>query len=109
MKTSDNYFRGFPALWNLAAFYLFVFEPPPLIAAGMIVVLAALTFAPIRFVHPLRVKRLRALNVALLIVWAALALVTVGRNLAPGPIVTAALAAIAVYFFAAGLLRRADG
>jgi phosphatidylcholine synthase len=24
MKTEDNYFRGFPALWNAAAFYLFV-------------------------------------------------------------------------------------
>ena len=28
MKTHDNYFRGFPALWNLAAFYLYVLEPP---------------------------------------------------------------------------------
>ncbi|MGC2075245.1 MAG: phosphatidylcholine synthase, partial [Xanthobacteraceae bacterium] len=24
MKTSDYYFRGFPALWNIAAFYLFI-------------------------------------------------------------------------------------
>ena len=26
MKTADNYFRGFPALWNAAAFYLFVLQ-----------------------------------------------------------------------------------
>src|ERR1700680_3058938 len=27
MKTSDYYFRGFPALWNVAAFYLFLLKP----------------------------------------------------------------------------------
>ena len=26
MKTPDNYFRGFPALWNAAAFYLFILQ-----------------------------------------------------------------------------------
>src|SRR3984885_11483991 len=29
MKTSDYYFRGFPALWNVAVFYLFVLKPAP--------------------------------------------------------------------------------
>src|ERR1044071_4778461 len=29
MKTSDNYFRGFPTLWNAAAFYLFLLKPAP--------------------------------------------------------------------------------
>ena len=33
MKTADNYFRGFPALWNAVAFYLFVLKPPPWLAA----------------------------------------------------------------------------
>ena len=34
MKTSDNYFRGFPALWNAAAFYLFVLKPAPWLDGG---------------------------------------------------------------------------
>ncbi len=106
MKTSDNYFRGFPALWNLAAFYLFVFEPAPWLALAMVVVLAALSFAPFKFLHPLRVKRLRALNIALLVTWAVLAFVAVVDNLSPGPYVTWPLALIAIYFFAAGLLPR---
>ena len=29
MKAADNHFRGFPALWNVAAFYLFLLHPPP--------------------------------------------------------------------------------
>src|ERR1700690_3248739 len=105
MKTPDNYFRGFPAVWNLAAFYLYLLEPPDWLAAVMIAALAALSFAPIKFLHPLRVKRLRLFNIALLAVWAALAFVAVIGNLAPGPYVTWPLAAIAIYFFVAGLLR----
>jgi phosphatidylcholine synthase len=105
MKTDDNYFRGFPAVWNLAAFYLYLLEPPPWIAAAAIAGLAGLTFAPFRFLHPLRVKRLRALNVVLLIVWAALAFLAVITDLQPGLYVTVPLAVIAVYFFLAGLLR----
>ncbi len=72
----------------------------------MVAVLAALTFAPMRFVHPLRVKHLRVLNIALMALWAALALLTIIQNLEPGPYVTWPLAAIAVYFLIAGLLRR---
>ena len=106
MKTADNYFHGFPAVWNLGAFYLYLLEPPPWLAAGTTAALAVLTFAPVKFLHPLRVKRLRPLNIALLAAWAALALVAVIQNLAPGPYVTWPLSAIAIYFFAAGLLRR---
>jgi phosphatidylcholine synthase len=46
MKTSDYYFRGFPALWNVAAFYLFVLKPEPWAGAVAIVALAVLTFVP---------------------------------------------------------------
>jgi phosphatidylcholine synthase len=106
MKTEDNYFRGFPGVWNLAAFYLYILEPTEWLAASMVVVLAALTFAPIKFLHPLRVKRLRAVNIGLLLAWAALALFAVIDNLQPGPYVTWPLALIAIYFFVAGLLPR---
>ena len=106
MKTEDNYFRGFPAVWNLAALYLYVLQPPAWIAAAGVVVLAALTFLPVRFVHPLRVKQWRWLNVALLALWALLALMTVVTGLQPGPIVTLPLCAIALYFLIAGLITR---
>jgi len=33
MKSDDNHFRGFPGLWNMAAFYLFLLHWPP--AASM--------------------------------------------------------------------------
>jgi len=106
MKTEDNYFRGFPAVWNLAAFYLYVLQPPEWIAAAGVVGLAVVSFMPIRFLHPLRVRQWRWLNIALLALWAALALVALVAGLQPGPFVTVPLVLIALYFFAAGLVRR---
>ncbi len=105
MKTKDNYFRGFPAVWNLAAFYLYLLEPPEWVAAIAVVVLAALSFAPIRFLHPLRVQRWKSVNLALLALWALLAFVAVVENLSPGIYITLPLSIIAVYFFTVGLLR----
>ncbi len=107
MKTEDNYFRGFPALWNAAAFYLFLVRPQPWLAAAIIVVLAMLTFAPFKFIHPMRVTRLRALNIA-----ASGGVVGAGtdcglRGLEPGPWVAGALVAIAVYFLAVGFSDKA--
>jgi phosphatidylcholine synthase len=106
MKMPENYFRGFPAVWNLAAFYLYVLAPPPWIAVLALATLAVLTFVPIPFVHPLRVKRLRPFNFALLSLWVVLAMVSVIDNLTPGIYVKLLLAAIAGYFLVAGLLRK---
>src|SRR5690242_16877448 len=108
MKTADYYFRGFPAVWNVPLFYLFLLQPPAWIAALGIFLLAIATFLPIPFVHPFRVKRGRALSIALLAIWSVLACVTLLRDMMPGPWITAALCAIALYFLGAGVLRRTD-
>jgi phosphatidylcholine synthase len=102
MKLAGNYFRGFPALWNAVAFYLFLLKPAPWLALLLIVALAVMTFTPLKFLHPVRVRRLRALNIAALLVWSVLALVALVRNLDPGWWVTGGLLIIALYFFAVG-------
>jgi phosphatidylcholine synthase len=108
MKTSDNFFRGFPAVWNLVAFYLLLLRPAPAIAAGVVALFAVLTFVPIRFVHPFRVRRLRTVTVALLTLWAALALAAVKQGLAPELWITIGLCALGCYFLGVGLLPPAD-
>jgi len=105
MKTEDNYFRGFPVLWNLVAFYLLLLKPPMWITVGIVVVLAVLTFVPFPFIHPVRVKRLRALNIALLFIWSVLALIALIRDMSPGIWISGPLCAIAIYVLAAGYLR----
>ncbi|MBX6329876.1 MAG: phosphatidylcholine synthase [Pseudolabrys sp.] len=106
MKTDDHFFRGFPAVWNVAAFYLYLLQPPSWLAAIAVFALAGMSFMPIRFVHPLRVERLRGLNMVLLVLWALFALVAVGADLRPGPHVTIVLSLIALYFFLIGLWPR---
>jgi phosphatidylcholine synthase len=105
MKLEGNYFRGFPVLWNTAAFYLFLLRPSPWIAAVAVTCLLVLTFLPFRFVHPVRVTQGRQVNIALLVLWSILAAIALGNGLSPRPWVSAALCAIGLYFVAAGLLR----
>jgi phosphatidylcholine synthase len=106
MKTSDYYFRGFPAIWNVAAFYLFLLKPAPWIGAAAVAALAVLTFVPIHVLHPIRIARWRVVTTAALVVWAVLAIVAVGKNLDPGFWVVTALCVLAVYFVGIGFLRR---
>jgi phosphatidylcholine synthase len=106
MKTDDNYFRGFPTLWNAVAFYLFVLKLPPALAAATVVLLAVATFLPFKFLHPMRVRRLRAVNIAAVIIWSGLASIAVLYNLDPGPLISGGLVLIALYLVGVGLTER---
>jgi phosphatidylcholine synthase len=106
MKTPDHYFRGFPALWNVAAFYLFLVKPMPWLAALVVAALAALTFVPFHFIHPVRIPHLRALTMAALVVWTLLAILAVIDDLAAGFWAVTALCLLALYFVGIGFLRR---
>src|SRR3712207_1553200 len=56
MKTEDGYFRGFPAMWNIVAFYFVVAPPGAVAGVAVVVAFVALTFAPVHVVHPFRVR-----------------------------------------------------
>ena len=55
-KTVDHYFVGFPAVWNIVAFYLLLLRPAPAIGMVVVCALAVLTLVPVAFVHPVRVR-----------------------------------------------------
>jgi phosphatidylcholine synthase len=97
MKASDNHFRGFPALWNAAAFYLFLLHWPPVLSSLGIAALIVLTFAPFHTLHPVRVVRLRWLTLWLLAVWAGLAIYTLVCDFNVGVPIVAGLCFIAAY------------
>jgi phosphatidylcholine synthase len=97
MKTDDNHFRGFPTLWNVAAFYLFLLRPSPWIGSAAIALLVVATFLPIHVMHPVRVRRFRIFNLALVIAGCALAAFAVIRNFEVPQAVTIALCLIAAY------------
>ena len=72
LKTAENDFRGFPALWNIVVFYMIMFETSPMTNLGLIVFLSVMVFAPILVAHPIRVISMRRLTIPALIVWTGL-------------------------------------
>lgn len=97
MKADDNHFRGFPALWNAAAFYLFLLHWPPLPSTLLIAALVVLTFVPFHVLHPVRVVRLRWLTMSLIVAWGVLALYALKLDFQVGIAVKIALCAIALW------------
>ncbi|WP_455477553.1 phosphatidylcholine synthase [Bartonella sp. B41] len=69
MKTKENFFKGFPVVWNMMIFMLFVVRPGEWIAFTIIILSAIISFLPIYFIHPIRVIRLRMLNFPIFLLW----------------------------------------
>ena len=111
LKTADNYFRGFPALWNLVAFYFFIGRPAPEAAAITVCVFSALTFAPVHFVHPFRVRDYGRWLPLLACLWAAAtaALLWPGWNAEARSGWLSASLALAAILLALGLVRTLRG
>jgi phosphatidylcholine synthase len=106
MKLPGNYFRGFPALWNGLAFYLFLIRPAPWFALLIVIAFSVLTFMPFKFLHPIRVKRFRALNVTAVLIGSMLAIGALIYELHPAMWVTAGLLLIGLYFLVVGSTDR---
>jgi phosphatidylcholine synthase len=97
MKADDNHFRGFPALWNAVAFYLFLLHLSPALSSLIVALLIVMTFVPFHVLHPVRVVRLRVLTLSLVAIWGVLAVYALANNFNAGPVVTVALCAIAAW------------
>ena len=106
MKTDDNHFRGFPALWNATAFYLFLLKPPPVLSSAILALLVALTFVPFNVLHPMRTKRFRKLNIVLVATWGALAIGTIAADFNVPLSIKIGLCAIALYILLADVAVR---
>lgn len=103
MKTAEGGFRGFPAVWNVIAFLLFVLDAGEAANAVVVIVLVMATFAPVVMVHPFRVRRFRTVTLAVLAVWTGAAALSLVADLQPGPAVLALLAGSSLYFVVVGL------
>jgi phosphatidylcholine synthase len=106
MKSADNHFRGFPGLWNVAAFYLFLLHWPPIASSLAVFALIVATFLPFHVLHPVRVMRLRWLTLLLMTVGSVLAIYALAMDFDVEFPVTAALCLIALYVVASdGAIR----
>lgn len=69
-KTEDGYFTGFPSYWNVVAFYLYFLRPPEWVAGPVVIVLALMTFWPVRYLYPTKNHEAQPLSVGGGVVWA---------------------------------------
>lgn len=100
MKREDNHFRGFPALWNVAAFYLFLLHWPPALSSLVVAILIVATFLPFHVLHPVRVVRLRWLTLSLMALWGVLAIYILVKDFQVELPVTIVMCLIAAYVVA---------
>ena len=69
MKTSDYSFSGFPACWNMVVLVLFAIKPDFWISLIIVLALAVAMLLPIKFVHPFRTERWRAITLPIAFGW----------------------------------------
>ena len=108
-KSDDGCFVGFPAVWNIVAFYIFVFQPNAVWMAVLVGIFATLTFVPLKWVHPVRAKWLRSVTGIVTFLACLAALITIWQGFPPSLVVQIILAASAIYLmgisFAFGMAR----
>ena len=86
MKTEDNYFVGFPAIWNIFALYVYVLDPPKAATLAVTVALGLASFSSAKFLHPLRVREGRPITLAATVVWSVTSLIGNGINDTSNPL-----------------------
>ena len=69
LMTSDNFYRGFPCIWNILLLYLYFFDLNQIINLILISTCIFLKFIPIKYLHPLRVKKLKIYSIIFMILW----------------------------------------
>lgn len=99
-KTEDHCFVGFPAIWNVFAFYLFCFPLPVWVSGLLVLACVGLTFVPMRWLHPVRVERLFWLNMAATGAWMLAAAWTLWLGFPAPPIAGAVLLVTGLYMLA---------
>ena len=69
MKTTDHSFSGFPGCWNMVVIVLFALNPNVWLMTVLVAILAVAMFLPVKFVHPVRTARWRAITLPMALAW----------------------------------------
>ncbi|MFC3614282.1 CDP-alcohol phosphatidyltransferase family protein [Lutimaribacter marinistellae] len=69
MKTKDNSFSGFPGCFNMVVLVIFAVEPSFWISLVLVTLLSVAMFLPLKFIHPVRTERWRAVSLPMAFAW----------------------------------------
>jgi len=107
MKTKENFFKGFPVVWNMIVFTLFVIEPGERLSFAVVVIAAILTFVPMNFLHPVRVMRLRWINLPMTLLWCLFGALALIEDMHADQFVKIGIAVSGIYLFVIGGVMQA--
>jgi phosphatidylcholine synthase len=78
MVSEDNYFVGFPVMWNMVVFFMvFIFPPIPLVHTALVFVFALLHFVPIKYAYPSRSSRFFKLTLMVTVLFFVMVLLSI--------------------------------
>lgn len=106
MKTRDNSFAGFPGCWNMVVLVLFALSPDFYVTLVLVVLFAVGMFLNLKFIHPVRTKRWRALSLPIAIAWTGFAGWAAWVNFDPESWALWGLAVTSVYLALAGIVQQ---
>ncbi len=72
MLTFDDYFVGFPAMWNIVVTLMYILGTNHTANTFIIIFFALISFTKIKFVHPMRTRDFRRITVCVMSAWLAI-------------------------------------
>lgn len=106
IKTADHSFAGFPAVWQGLLLVLFTLSPPTWLTLAIIAALAAAQFSRLTFIHPVRTRRWRWLNLPVTVAWVVFAAWSVWADLDPPMAAKTGLAVTSIWLAAVGIVMQ---
>ncbi len=106
MKTKDNSFSGFPGCWNMVVLVIFALEPNFWVSLALVTALAVAMFLPLKFVHPVRTERWRAVTLPAALAWTIFAGWAAWGNFHPDSWAHMGLIVTSVYLVFAGVAQQ---
>lgn len=106
MKTNDNSFAGFPGCWNMVVLVLFAVKPHWLTILVITVLLTVAMFTNIKFIHPVRTERWRAISLPVAVLWVIFAARAAWVDFHPSSWAIWGLVLTSVWLLLAGLLQQ---
>jgi len=106
MKTTDYSFSGFPSCWNMVALVVFATRPDFWVILALIAVLSVTMFLRIKFVHPVRTQRWRAVTLPVAVAWVGLATAAAWTDFTQPMAVTLGLVVTSTYLLFAGIVQQ---
>ncbi len=106
MKTRDNSFSGFPGCWNMVVLVLFALRPDCWTSLIVVLVITVAMFLPLKFIHPVRTRRWRALSLPVALAWTAFAAWAAWVDFDPASWAHWGLVVTSVYLLLVGIVQQ---